>query len=359
MNPLIENIPPFPDGVRIAPIARISFAKILGKDAAEGEKVLEACKTDGFFYLDLQSCVEGRNMFEEAESIVDAAAEFFELPLEMKKKYASVKGESVAGYKEAGSVKQTDARQQPDTTEFLNVFKDHMHNIKRSREYPDAIMNAKAIIQAFNMNAHACATAVLSVLARQLAISHEEFTSRHDFQSPSEDQLRITRTPSQKVNADSIGLAPHTDFGSVTILFNWLGGLQIQSRDSNRKGGWDFVKPLTGHAIINLGDAMVVFTNGELKSAKHRVIPPPGEQANYVRHSLVYFLRPTDQVLMKPIDQFNRMDPREHDEEILPMEDGVVYNAAEWMVKRAGQMGAWDSKSEGKLDELRDIKSKI
>jgi len=78
----------------------------------------------------------------------------------------------------------------------------------------------------------------------------------------------------------------------VTVLFNWLGGLQIQSRDPVREGAWDYVKPLPGHAIINLGDAMVTFTNGLLKSAKHRVMPAPGQQVEVDRYSLVYFARP-------------------------------------------------------------------
>ena len=36
---------------------------------------------------------------------------------------------------------------------------------------------------------------------------------------------------------------------------------------------------LAGHAIVNLGDAMVNFTNGLLRSNIHRVVSPPGEQA--------------------------------------------------------------------------------
>ena len=136
-------------------------------------------------------------------------------------------------------------------------------------------------------------------------------------------------------------LAPHTDFGSVTILFNWLGGLQIESRDPKREGKWDYVKPLPGHAIINLGDAMVVFSNGHLKSAKHRVIAAPGAQALAERHSLVYFVRPNDDVLLKPIDHFKSTGQAELVGGKLPTSDGKIYNAAQWVVKRATEMGAF------------------
>lgn len=64
------------------------------------------------------------------------------------------------------------------------------------------------------------------------------------------------------------------------------------------------MKPLPGHAIINLGDAVVKFTNGNLKSAKHRVVPAPGEQGLLDRYSVVYFVRPCDNVRMEAVGRF-------------------------------------------------------
>jgi hypothetical protein len=49
---------------------------------------------------------------------------------------------------------------------------------------------------------------------------------------------------------------------------------------------------------------MVTFTNGALKSAKHRVVPSPGEQASADRYSVVYFVRPHNDVPMKALAQF-------------------------------------------------------
>ena len=62
------------------------------------------------------------------------------------------------------------------------------------------------------------------------------------------------------------------------------------------------MRPLPGHAIINLGDAMTKFTNGLLRSNVHRVVAPPGEQANSTRYSLVYFSRPENDVLLKRLE---------------------------------------------------------
>lgn len=85
----------------------------------------------------------------------------------------------------------------------------------------------------------------------------------------------------------------HTDFGSITVLFNQLGGLQVLNPDSQE---WKYVKPEPGCAIINLGDAIVKLVGGQLYSGVHRVVGPPGEQANSPRHSVVYFSRPNGDV---------------------------------------------------------------
>lgn len=58
---------------------------------------------------------------------------------------------------------------------------------------------------------------------------------------------------------------------------NWLGGLQVWSESARRagplepdsEGEWLWVKPKKGCAIVNLGDAMVRFTNGALCSGRY------------------------------------------------------------------------------------------
>jgi len=47
---------------------------------------------------------------------------------------------------------------------------------------------------------------------------------------------------------------------------------------------------------------MVKFTNGLLRSNIHRVVSPPGLQAQCTRYSLVYFCRPADDVLLKRLE---------------------------------------------------------
>jgi isopenicillin N synthase-like dioxygenase len=98
---------------------------------------------------------------------------------------------------------------------------------------------------------------------------------------------------------------------------------------------------MPGHAVINLGDAMVKFTNGALKSAKHRVVPSPGEQGELERYSVVYFVRPCHDSLMKPVGDFDKGTHIKVGGKVSVGEDpNTVYTAGEWMKKRAVQMGS-------------------
>jgi isopenicillin N synthase-like dioxygenase len=83
------------------------------------------------------------------------------------------------------------------------------------------------------------------------------------------------------------------------------------------------VRPLPGHCIVNLGDALVKFSGGRLRSNIHRVVPPPGEQRHSDRYSLVYFCRPGDDVLLRTLIE---SEGQGGEEEV---------SAKEWILRRA------------------------
>lgn len=140
---------------------------------------------------------------------------------------------------------------------------------------------------------------LLEQLNTRLELPAGTLANMHRLDQPSGDHIRFTRNPAQEFDENTAKRGEHTDFGTLTILFNWLGGLQIRHPTSNE---WVYVKPVPGSPVINLGDAMVTFTAGILRSNIHRVVPPPGEQAALARSSLVYFTRPEDDIIMKRIE---------------------------------------------------------
>lgn len=110
--------------------------------------------------------------------------------------------------------------------------------------------------------------------------------------------MRLIKLSASDSRPDSLVAGAHTDFGSLTVLFNNVGGLQVLLSPED---GWKWVPPRRGCAIINLGDAFVRFTDGLFRSATHRVMQPPGEQRAFDRYSVVYFERPNDDVKLRPL----------------------------------------------------------
>ena len=82
-------------------------------------------------------------------------------------------------------------------------------------------------------------------------------------------------------------IGPHTDFGVMTILDRevGVGGLQVQRLD----GTWVDAPFVAGALTINLGDLMARCTGDRWRSARHRVLPPPGGGSDESLLSLVFF----------------------------------------------------------------------
>lgn len=189
------------------------------------------------------------------------------------------------------------------------------------------IHRERATLKSFIENAHSIVGIVLRILNQHLQLPSSTLTNLHRLRGVSGDQVRFIKAPPQPKDDKQTALGEHTDFGSVTILFNRVGGLQVLPPGQGAE--WCYVRPLPGHAIINLGDAMVKFTNGLLRSNIHRVVSPPGAQTNSTRYSLVYFARPEDEVKLKRLDGSTC---------IPPLPEGVVeedINSKDWIKRRA------------------------
>jgi len=196
--------------------------------------------------------------------------------------------------------------------------------------------------------AHSLVLFILRHIEKHLYLPAETLTSLHRQMKISGDQVRFIKSPPQPPSDMRTALGKHTDFGSITILFNRLGGLQILPppflTPAGQEPEWTYVKPLPGHCIVNLGDAMVKFTNGLLRSNIHRVVSPPGEQAKETRYSLVYFSRPEDEVILKRLEGSNVIP------ELKEGETEEQVNSKEWIKLQAMRLR---TVKEGMSDEER------
>lgn len=161
----------------------------------------------------------------------------------------------------------------------------------------------KTEIEEFSRRSLALASKIFTLFSIILELPEDYFSSRHAYTSPSEDHLRYMvyhpRSLAQDDKVQHTWSRAHTDFGSLTLLWNQkVAGLQIKTAENE----WKYVPPLDDETgiICNVGDTLDFWSAGYFKSTTHRVVRPPSDQAHIYRLGLFYFVRPGDDVDIKP-----------------------------------------------------------
>jgi isopenicillin N synthase-like dioxygenase len=162
------------------------------------------------------------------------------------------------------------------------------------RQNPEVVEAHRKDCQDFFRRAYNAVCVILSALDKQLALPLGTLASLCPLDKPSATSLRMLLTGAQSVDENHrITLPGHTDIGAITLLFNVTGGLQIlPSSSENASSNWRYIRPEPGCALINIGDTLVEWTGGVLRSSLHRVVTAPGKQAGVARQSLAYLVRP-------------------------------------------------------------------
>ena len=218
-------------------------------------------------------------------------------------------------YKRAGSGKLEDGS--PDAMEFYNVGQDDILGTSAPGKQLQVVEDNREAFQSFFHHAHGVICHLLAHLDKHLGLRPNTLASFSPQDKPSGSSLRLLKNSPQKVGSHRTNLVGHTDVGSVTMLFNILGGLQILPAGAeNIDANWRYIKPEPGCALINLGDAMVQWSGGVLRSNMHRVATAPGKQAGCTRYSVAYFVRPAHTVSMRRVPGGDVIpDPEEGEEE--------------------------------------------
>ena len=190
---------------------------------------------------------------------------------------------------------------QPDRCEFFNISQDELLGNSAPRAVPETISSERALLKSYLQHGQFILTHILHALATQLHLSEDIFRTLQPPERSSGTVLRLIRYPaSVKPEEMRTGLLPHTDFGTVTLLANVLGGLQVLVPGEKPAGdSWQWIRPQPGCLIVNMGDAMVEWTGGVLRSNMHRVSYAPGEQRFAERISVAMLVRPFNEASMK------------------------------------------------------------
>ncbi|KAI9699568.1 MAG: hypothetical protein M1820_007066 [Bogoriella megaspora] len=322
---------PFPEEVATVELEKISLCRLLNGDDIEAERVFDICTTTGFFYLDMLDHAAGRRIWKSACDICQLGHDLLaETPMEEKVKFKPLGGIRVfdRGY----LARTADKVGEPDEREIFNVPQSELFGTKiEGGGLPSWLTEHEGTFKTTLEIGSVVANAVLAVLEKRLQLPTGSFTKLHRLNDDSGDFVRVLRypgaPPNAKVGEGPDGFPPHKDAMSVAILFTWLGGLQIPDPNVKIDGlkvnseDWRYVRPEPGYAIVNLGDAMEIFTSSILKSGVHRVIKAPGQQRPHERLAVLIATRPENNSLMKALKS-----------PIIPThkQDGPAMTSLEW-----------------------------
>ncbi|CAI7646587.1 unnamed protein product [Penicillium glandicola] len=284
------QVPPFPSEVQIVPLPKVSLQKLQNESVEESQLLLEACQNWGFFLLDLQQSEKGEELLEVAGKMFDLTKETFDLDQSVLDRYAYKPPHDLTGYKRKGQLKTDDGKM--DRMDLYSINQDDILANRPPRRNADPIEAKRAELRQFIESSHSV-----------IGLNPGTLSALCPLDQISETSVRLLLGQSQSTpEYDSITLGGHTDIGTITLLFNVVGGLQIlPAAKENTPENWQYIKPEPGHAVVNIGDTLLEWTGGVLRSALHRVSTAPGEQALVSRQSVAYLVRPKNSASMQTL----------------------------------------------------------
>ncbi|ESQ39113.1 hypothetical protein EUTSA_v10001518mg [Eutrema salsugineum] len=213
-----------------------------------------ACKEFGFFQV-----INHGIPSSVVKDALDAATQFFDLPVEEKMLLVSANVHEPVRY-------GTSINHSTDRVHYWRDFiKHYSHPLPKWIDmWPSNPPCYKDKVGKYAEATH--------VLHRQLieAISESLGLERSYLQEETEEGSQVMAVncyPACPEPELALGMPPHSDFGSLTILLQSSQGLQIMDCNKN----WVCVPYIEGALIVQLGDQVEVMSNGIYKSVIHRV----------------------------------------------------------------------------------------
>lgn len=146
-------------------------------------------------------------------------------------------------------------------------------------------------VEAFKAECYDLTITMMSGFATQMGLDKDYFTRIHEHKAPGHT-LRSIKYPKFDTLPEEgrlPRLSTHTDWGSLTFVFTKQAGLEIQDPQDQ----WFDVPVVPGGIVVNIGDAISLWTGRTLKSTLHR-ITWKNLPADQDRYSMAYFSQPND-----------------------------------------------------------------
>ncbi|KAB8276948.1 hypothetical protein BDV30DRAFT_223925 [Aspergillus minisclerotigenes] len=270
--------------IPVAPLPTISYEKLLAKEPVEIERLLDVCRSLGFFYLNLAGTAQV--VLNNSRDVFKLMEKYFDQALDVKLR--DLRHSVTHGYTPTGTYTGA-KRGERDCYETLKVAQAEMKS--RAPQLPATVKDNMDLFDSFISGSHAVVQMILESLSTGMGLKGDRrLEKQHRADVPARTTMVMFRYPRQVHEHGGIGHNMHTDIGSLTLLFCDDYGLQILHPETNQ---WGFVVPKPDHAVINVGDSLRFLSDHQLASCVHRVLPITEWQEHH-RYSIAYFLRAED-----------------------------------------------------------------
>ena len=179
---------------------------------------------------------------------------------------------------------------QPDNKEVFDCGPDIRikHNFECSPYYakniwPENIPFFRETIESFYNTCAELSMAILKQIEDALGCSNNYFADKFNLPMA---LLRCNYYPkrSNRFTKKDFGIAPHTDYGCLTLLFTeGTPGLEVELPSKK----WERVNVKKNEMIVNFGEMLEIWSKKQIKATRHRVI-----RGNRERFSIPFFFNP-------------------------------------------------------------------
>ncbi|KAJ9154724.1 Clavaminate synthase-like protein [Pleurostoma richardsiae] len=283
-------------------IPLIDFSKFLEGDEQQrretAQAILHGFQTAGFIYLKNLPITP-----EKRKHVFDTSAKLFKLPLDTKLSHGWTTPQANRGYSAPGREKVTQLKDINDVAKLKEAVPDIKESWEIGREgeqgHPNhwpqeegELVGFKSTMLDFFEQCKAIHVEVMRAIAVGMGLSESFFD---DFVDVGDNTLRLLHYPEVKsdtfkINPGQVRAGEHSDYGSITLLFqDSAGGLQVKSPS----GEFVDATPIENTCVVNAGDLLARWSNDTIKSTIHRVVEPPRKtDVHPARYSIAYFCNP-------------------------------------------------------------------
>ncbi len=248
------------------------------------------------------------------EKLYEQVRSFFNLSLEVKKKYEIEGIGGQRGYVSFGK-ESAKGRTTGDLKEFWHFGQYVENNPKLDEEYPKNVVVEE--LPEFNSTGKEAykmleKTGVYVLRALALYLNLDEFYFDNFIKNGNSILRPIHYPPILNEPKDAVRAAAHGDINLITLLMGAQGkGLQVQ----NHNGEWIDAIAANDELVINVGDMLSRHTNNKLKSTIHQVVNPPRELWGTSRFSIPFFMHPISEMPLNCLENcINSDNPKQFDD---------------------------------------------